>query len=123
MPACGFSLGIERILVLMEERGLLEDDAAPADVLVTLWNDDFTPNSFRLLNEFRRAGLRADLYPDNDRMGKQFSYADERRIPFVAILAPDELEAGVVAVKDMKSGEQETVARADVAEWIGARRG
>lgn len=121
MPACGFSLGIERILVLLEERGALEDQSSGADVLVTLWNDDFTPNSFRLLNEFRQAGLRADLYPDNDRMGKQFGYADERSIPFVAILAPDELEQGVVALKDMKSGEQETVARAEVSEWIRAR--
>lgn len=121
MPACGFSLGIERILVLLEERGFMAEQSAGADVLVTLWNDDFTPNSFRLLNEFRQAGLRADLYPDNDRMGKQFGYADERSIPFVAILAPDELEQGVVAIKDMKSGEQEKVARADVSEWIRAR--
>ena len=121
LPACGFSLGIERILVLLEERGFMAEQSAGADVLVTLWNDDFTPNSFRLLNELRQAGLRADLYPDNERMGKQFGYADERGIPFVAILAPDELAAGVVAIKDMKSGAQETVARGEVAAWIRAR--
>lgn len=121
MPACGFSLGIERILVLLEERGFLDDQTAGADVLVTLWNDDFTPNSFRLLNELREAGLRADLYPDNDRMGKQFGYADERDIPFVAILAPDELDQGVVAIKDMKSGDQENIARAQISDWIRAR--
>lgn len=123
VPACGFSLGIERILVLMGERGLLDEKSAPADVLVTLWNDEFTPNSFRLLNELREAGLRADLYPDNDRMGKQFGYADERQIPFVAILAPDELEQGVVALKDLASGEQEDVARAEVAGWLLKRLG
>ncbi len=121
MPACGFSLGIERILVLMEERGMFDEDESPVDVLVTLWNDDFTPNSFRLTNELREAGLRVDLYPDNDRYGKQFGYADERNIPFVAILAPDELEEGVVGLKDMKSGDQETVAREDVADWLKER--
>ncbi len=121
IPACGFSLGVERILVLMEERGMFADTDSSVDVLVTLWNDDFTPNSFRLANELREAGLRVDLYPDNDRYGKQFGYADERNIPFVAILAPDELEAGVVALKDMKTGDQEKVAREDVAGWLKAR--
>lgn len=123
LPACGFSLGVERILVLMEERGMFDEEPPPVDVLVTLWNDDFTPNSFRLANELREAGLRVDLYPDNDRYGKQFGYADERNIPFVAILAPDELEAGVVGLKDMKSGDQEEVARDDVAAWLQERLG
>jgi histidyl-tRNA synthetase len=121
MPACGFSLGVERILVLMEERGMFGELEAPVDVLVTLWNDDFTPNSFRLANELREAGLKVDLYPDNDRYGKQFGYADERNIPYVAILAPEELEAGVVGLKDMKSGDQEEIAREDVADWIKER--
>ncbi|QDG50921.1 histidine--tRNA ligase [Persicimonas caeni] len=123
IPACGFSLGVERILVLMEERGMFDERESEVDVLVTLWNDDFTPNSFRLANELREAGLKVDLYPDNDRYGKQFGYADERNIPFVAILAPDELEAGVVALKDMKSGDQEKVAREDVAGWLKERLG
>jgi histidyl-tRNA synthetase len=123
MPACGFSLGVERILVLMEEGDMFGEDQAPVDVLVTLWNDDFTPNSFRLTNELREAGLKVDLYPDNDRYGKQFGYADERNIPIVAILAPEELEAGVVGLKHMKSGDQEEVAREDVADWINERLG
>jgi histidyl-tRNA synthetase len=121
LPACGFSLGVERILVLMDEAGMFEEAKPPVDVLVTLWNDDFTPNSFRLANELREAGLRVDMYPDSDRYGKQFGYADERDIPFVAILAPDELEAGVVALKDMKSGDQETVERDAAAEWLKER--
>ncbi len=118
LPACGFSLGIERILIVMEERGMFGDEPAPADVLVTLWNEELTPQSMRLARELRDAGLRVDVYPDTDRYGKQFSYADERNIPFVAILAPDEVEAGVVALKNMKSGDQEKVAREDVAGWL-----
>jgi histidyl-tRNA synthetase len=118
IPACGFSLGVERILVLMEERGMFDEVEQPVDVLVTLWNDDFTPNSFRLTNELREAGLKVDLYPDNDRYGKQFGYADERNIPYVAILAPDELDDGVVTLKDLKTGEQEKIAREDVAQWL-----
>ncbi|MBA2660775.1 MAG: histidine--tRNA ligase [Bradymonadaceae bacterium] len=118
LPACGFSLGVERILVLMEERAMFQDEVSNVDVLVTLWNDEFTPNSFVLANELRAAGLRVDLYPDNDKYARQFKYADQRRISFVAILAPSELEEGVVAVKNMLSGDQERVARDQVSSWI-----
>lgn len=123
LPACGFSLGIERILVLLQERGHLDDTRAPVDVLVTLWSDELTAHSFRLLHELRHAGLRAEVYPDNDRMGKQFAYADERHIPLVAILAPDELAQDVVALKELKTGTQEKVARANAADWIRQRLG
>lgn len=121
LPACGFSLGIERILLVMEERGMFGDEPAPVDVLVTLWNEALTPQSMRLARELRDAGLRVDVYPDTDRYGKQFGYADERDIPFVAILAPDEVDADVVAIKNMKSGDQQKIARADVAQWLAEK--
>lgn len=121
IPACGFSLGVERVLLLMEEQGMFGEDVSTVDVLVTLWNDDLTSRSVELARDLREAGLRVDLYPDTDRYGKQFSYADERDIPFVAILAPDEVEAGVVSLKDMKSGDQETVARDKAVQWLRDR--
>ncbi len=118
IPACGFSLGVERVLLLMKEGGMFEESASTVDVLVTIWNEELTPRSVELASELREAGLRVDMYPDTDRYGKQFGYADERDAPYVAILAPDEVEAGVVALKDMKSGDQEKVAREDVADWL-----
>ena len=123
LPACGFSLGVERILVLMEEREMFGDEPAPADVLVTLWNDELTTHSIKLARELRAAGLQVDLYPDADRYGKQFKYADERDIPFVAILAPDEIEAGTVAFKNLKTGDQHKVDRGDAVDWLVQRRG
>ncbi len=121
LPACGFSLGIERILLAMEERGMFDDEPAPADILVTVWNDDYVSNSLDLARDFRSAGLRADVYPDSDRYGKQFKYADRRSVPYVALLAPDEVENDVVAIKDMKSGDQETVDRDEVLSWLQSR--
>ena len=121
IPACGFSLGLERILLVMEERAMFGEEPAPADILITLWNDDLTPHSFRLAQKLRVQGFRVDLYPDADRYGKQFKYADRRDIPFVAILAPDEVDAGVVALKDMKSGDQETVDDDEVTDWLRQR--
>ncbi len=118
-PACGFSLGLERILVVMEERGMFDEEPARTDVLVTVWNTEFMPKSIELAKELRDAGFRVDLYPsDTDRYGKQFGYADRRDIPVVALLAPDEVEGGTVTLKDMKSGDQESVNRTEVVEWL-----
>lgn len=122
VPACGFSLGVERVVLLMEERGLFEDIAPVADVLVTMWNAEFAINTMRLANELRSEGLRVDVYTHEDKYKKQFSYADQIGVPFVAILAPRELEAGVVAVKDLRSGDQHEVPRADVGSFIRSRR-
>lgn len=121
VPACGFSLGVERILYLMEERGMVADSRADVQVLVTMWNEEFAPNTLRLAGELRSAGLNVDVYTDEDRYGKQFKYADQRDIPFVAILAPDELDAGVVAIKDMKSGDQVSVPRGEAAKFFTDR--
>ncbi len=123
VPACGFSLGVERIVLLMEERGLFDDVRPDIDVLVTMWNAEFAVNTLRLANELRSAGLAVDVYTDEDKYKKQFAYADERNIPFVAILAPRELDEGVVAIKNMKTGDQATIARGEVGEYLLSRRG
>jgi len=121
-PACGFSLGVERILVLMEEREMFDEQPAPADVLVSVWNEQFAAKSMALARELREAGLRVDVYPDHDDgFGKQFGYANERSIPFVAVVAPDELDAGVVSVKEMESGEQEEIDRGEVGSALAKK--
>src|SRR5690606_28661761 len=62
VPAAGFSLGLERILVVMGERGMFPETltTTPADVLVTIWNETETAESLRLAHELRRQGLRVD---------------------------------------------------------------
>jgi histidyl-tRNA synthetase len=117
VPASGFSLGLERIIVVMSEREMFPKElvASPADVMVTIWNEDSIADSIALATELRSSGLRVDLYPEADKMGKQFKYASARGIPFVAIVGEDERARGEVAIKNMKSGEQRSVKRWDVA--------
>ena len=117
IPACGFSLGLERILVVMGERGMFpaDVDAAAADVLVTLFDPESIPDSLRLAADLRAAGQRVQVYPEPDKLGKQFKYAAAIGVPRVAILGPDERARGVVMIKDMKTGEQEAVAREHLA--------
>ncbi|HEY6231891.1 MAG TPA: ATP phosphoribosyltransferase regulatory subunit, partial [Pyrinomonadaceae bacterium] len=120
VPACGFSLGLERIIVVMSEREMFPNSllTSPADVLVSLWDEPSRADSVALAHELREAGLRVDLYPEVDKIGKQFKYASAREIPFVAILGDDERAQGEVALKDMRSGEQQRVKRESVAEEI-----
>jgi len=120
VPACGFSLGLERIIVVMSEREMFPAAlvSSPADVMVTIWNEESLGESIALANELRSKGLRVDLYPEADKLAKQFKYASSRAIPFVAIIGEDERLKGEVAIKDMRSGEQRSVARAGVVDAL-----
>ena len=121
IPACGFSLGLERILVVMSEREMFPASVgtAPADVMVAIWNEDSIDESIKLAQELRAAGLRVDLYPEADKLGKQFKYASSVGVPFVAVIGEDERAKGQVALKNMRSGEQRTVAREELAKEFG----
>jgi histidyl-tRNA synthetase len=120
VPACGFSLGLERILVVMGERGMFPPDvgAGHADVVVTLWNAEHTPEALALARDLRAAGLRVDVYPEPDKLGKQFKYAASRGVRFVTVEGDDERARGEVTIKDMRTGEQRSVARMDVAALL-----
>ncbi len=118
IPACGFSLGLERILVVMDERNMFPPeiaDSTPADVMVTIWSEETAADSLKLANDLRSAGLRATLYPEADKLGKQIKYADSIKVPWVCVLGESELAEGKVTLKNMKTGEQETLARDAVA--------
>ena len=110
IPACGFSLGLERILVVMTERGMFPASLAtsPADVMVATFDASGAGPAMRLADRLRSAGLRVMVYPDPDKIGKQIKYADGRRIPFVAILGDDEITAGTVTVKNLAAQTQQT---------------
>ncbi len=119
IPACGFSLGLERILLIMEERGLFPQQlAGQPQVLITNFDRETLAENVELAHALREAGLRVDLYPDNDNLGRQFRYAEDRNIPVALLLGGDEIAAGTVTVKNLINGEQETVARAKVADHL-----
>jgi len=121
IPACGLSLGLERILVVMEERGMFPPeiaDSTPADVMVTIWSEDAITQSLKLANELRAGGVRVTVYPEADKFGKQMKYADSIKIPYVAILGESEIAAGKVKLKNMKTGDERLVISSDVAHML-----
>ncbi|OFV93667.1 MAG: histidine--tRNA ligase [Acidobacteria bacterium RIFCSPLOWO2_12_FULL_65_11] len=123
VPACGFSLGLERIIVVMTERNMFPTDVVhrAVDVMITMWNEDTRGDALALASDLRRAGLRVDVYPEAEKLGKQFKYAATRRVRFVAILGDDERAQGNVSIKDLGSSEQQTVARAEAGAFIKQR--
>jgi histidyl-tRNA synthetase len=132
IPACGFSLGLERILVVMGERGMFPAsvDVAGPDVLVTVFEDrdpqktaEAEHASLTLAGELRAAGLRVELYPEADKLGKQFKYASARQAKVAAVVGGDEIARGEVTLKHLATGEQHAVGRAGAAARIRALLG
>jgi histidyl-tRNA synthetase len=120
IPACGFSLGLERILVVMGERSMFPADlaTAAADVMIAQFDAEGTADTLRLAHELRANGLRVDVYPEVDKLGKQFKYAAARGVKFVTIVGADERARGEVTLKNMVTGEQSSVPRTDIAQQI-----
>jgi histidyl-tRNA synthetase len=114
VPAAGFSLGLERILVVMGERAMFPAHiaATAADVLVAQWNAATAGETLALAHALRAHGLRVEVYPDADKLGKQFKYAASTGVPLVVIEGDDEKAAGEITVKDLRTGEQRRVPRA-----------
>jgi histidyl-tRNA synthetase len=119
-PATGTTVGIERILDVMEELQMLPPGMGQTSVqvLVTLFGDTLQNESLKLLTELRLAGLRCELYYSPDPIGTQIRYALKKGIPFVVIAGPDELAQGKVALRDLRTREQVLVERKSAASAL-----
>ena len=115
LPAVGFSLGLERLEVVMETLGLSPpgEDTAP-NLMIAHFGDDLGA-LMALAAELRAEGLRVDLFPEPARLGKQFKAAELRGIRHVALLGSSELAEGVVSIKDLHTGDQMRVPRDKLA--------
>jgi histidyl-tRNA synthetase len=120
VPACGFSLGLERILVVMNERKMFPADVeqASADILLTVFDASTIPDVLKLAADLRGSGIRVEVYPEADKLGKQMKYAATRRIRFAAILGGDEISRGEVTIKNLDTAAQQSVPRATVADLV-----
>lgn len=119
VPAVGISIGIERLLVVMEERGMLTGAGTPVRALVTLFDAATVPAALALARELRASGVAVETWlGEPGGLGKQFKYANQRGIAHALVLGPDEAAAGTVAVKQLASGVQTVVPRAEVAAML-----
>ena len=109
------SLGLERIIEVVREHGLLPIPATVADVALVLFPETVSPGA-QLASRLRAEGLRVDLSLQPHRgVGDQLKLADRKGIPVAVIFGSSELEAGAAQVKDLRGGEQRGVPLAELA--------
>ena len=107
LPGVGISIGLTRLFYVLGEQGLLNPSlpTSPADVLILPMTQDLTP-AIQLATRLRGAGVRTQLYTEQKKFKAKMNYADKLGVPYVVFLGDDEIAAGLVACKDMTSGEQ-----------------
>ncbi len=119
IPTVGLAFGIERLHDVMEELGMGPGRRTVSDVFVTIFDPQTADAALAVAGELRAAGLNVEtaLEP-NDKLGKQFKYADARGIPLAIVIGPDEIERDELVVKDLRNGDQHSVPRLTIADTI-----
>ncbi|EOS66062.1 histidine--tRNA ligase [Oscillibacter sp. 1-3] len=107
LPGAGISIGLTRLFYVLGEQGMLnpELNTAPADVLILPMTEDLS-GAIALATQLRENGIRTQLHCEEKKFKQKIAYADKLGIPYVIFLGEDEINAGVVACKDMVTGEQ-----------------
>jgi len=120
VPAVGFSLGLERVLLVMEERGMFPDLGIGPQVLLCRMADVPGAAAIGVATALRAQGLRVEVFADAPPLGKQLQYASAIQAPFAAILGASELAAGTVGLKNLTTGEQVTLPVGEVGKRVAA---
>ena len=82
-------------------------NAIPTEILVTIFSSELTNKSIDIAEDLRKNNINVELYLDNKtKLDKQLKYANKKSIPYVVIIGPEEVEKGIVVLKDMRTGEQ-----------------
>ena len=110
LPGVGISIGLTRLFFVLEDQGYLNEEmvTAPADVLILPMTQDLAP-AISFATQLRQRGVRAQLYTEQKKFKQKMTYADKIGVPYVAFLGDDEISKNAVSVKDMTTGQQETL--------------
>ena len=115
----GISFGLDRIYLVLEELGLFPETAdSSLQVLCVNFGDKEAMVSLKLVNQLRKSGVSADLYPSSVKMQKQMKYANNLNVPFVVLIGDKELEANSFVVRDMVKGGQTEYSLDNVGQFL-----
>ena len=121
VPATGISIGVSRLMAALASRGGAAQAATPL-VLVTVMDKESAGAAFQMAAELRAAGIRAETYVGNGKMGDQFKYADKRGAAIALIEGGDEKARGEVTLKDLALGAELAKSVESRAEWTATRQ-
>lgn len=123
LPGVGISIGATRLFYVLQQAGLMPDGESTVKVLVTQQDPALMADYLALAAELRGGGLATEIHFEAAKLGKQLKYADKAGIPYAVVVGASERDAGLVTVKHLASGEQASVARADLVAHLRARVG
>lgn len=106
VPAVGVAFGFDRTVEAALALGLLPENNSTSQILVSVFDEELLPESLKVSSLLRKAKIKTELYPALDKLGKQFKYADQKKIPFVVIIGEEEKQENQVVLKDMSTGQQ-----------------
>ena len=119
LPGIGISFGLDRIYLVLEELGVLPSlEADFTQVLFVNFGDKEADYCLNVLSELRKEGINSELYPDSAKMKKQMNYANKKSIPYVVLIGEDEMNSGLLKVKNMKDGLQSNFNLADFIKLL-----
>ena len=123
LSGVGISFGADRIYDVLNQLELYPEAISGAvDVLFINFGEAEARAALKAMKELRAAGISCELYPESSKMKKQMAYANGAGVPFVAIIGETELAEGKVTVKNMSTGEQESVAVSDFPQWLKEKK-
>lgn len=122
IPGVGFATSDTVLREFLSDFNLLPDNPIrPVSVCVTVFSPDLRSQSIKAVRKLREEGISCELYPESDKLPRQFKYADRQGIPYVIVIGPDEAEKGMVVLKDLSTGEQKSMTLNDVVNFLGDR--
>ena len=119
MSGVGISFGADRILDVMNQLDIFpKDSTATTRVLFVNFGEKEEAFCLPVLKTLRAAGINSEIYPEAAKMKKQMTYADKKSIPYVALVGENEINNNVVTLKNMLTGEQESVAISSLVDKL-----
>ncbi|MBN2548011.1 MAG: histidine--tRNA ligase [Anaerolineales bacterium] len=120
LAGVGFAMGDAVISLILKKFGCFPTElgAPSAQVLVTVFDESSLAASFKFSASLRQAGIQTICYPEAAKLSKQVKFGDRMGLRVVVILGPDELASGKVALKNLRTGEQQTVAEQEAPRII-----
>jgi histidyl-tRNA synthetase len=119
MSGVGVSFGADRIYDVMEHLNIFPESLlASSQVMFANFGEKEAVYCLPILHKLRSLGVSAELYPDSVKMKKQFNYAHKKNIQFVAIVGESEMQKGEISIKNMSTGEQETINKQDIQNFL-----
>ena len=120
----GFSFGVDRLYDAMEELKLFPQEAQiSTQVLITHFDEESKRYGLKVLQALRENGIASEIYPDSVKIQKQLEFANKKMVPYTIVIGSEEVTNGILAFKNMKTGEQFKLTIEDILKRLKASNG